>query len=331
MAMEEVPFENEHELDEWVSLNFQDFVPEALYLPGRMVSTTSGKGGVPDGFAFNLHDNQWYIVESELLSHRVWPHIAEQIVRFVVALQNPETRRIIRDQLFEALIELDKVEDACEAFDTTQERLLQQIELFIEGIDPQVLIFIDETNEDLYEMAQALSASVKVFRVRKFLVNDQVEYHSPDKRAPVLTTEASSEKWIPITEYDVVEALGGGEVRKGKGRFKYYEMESGEVIHVKRSKFHERNNYYWYGISPAVLERSRESGVTHMVFVMGGEGFVLVPLDVVEEFVRGTRFSSNEDGSVSHYHCLISPGLEPELYYSKDIPSFDLTDYFHQA
>lgn len=178
-------------------------------------------------------------------------------------------------------------------------------------------------------MAQALSASVKVFRVRKFLVNDQIEYHSPDKRAPVLTTEASSEKGIPITEYDVVEALGGGELHKGEGRFKFYEMESGEVIHVKRSKFHERNNYYWYGISPTVLERSRESGVTHVVFVMGGEGFVLVPLDVVEEFVEGTRYSSNEDGSVSHYHCLISPAPEPELYYSREVPSFDLSDFFH--
>ena len=34
-------------------------------------------------------EHEWYVIEAELLSHGVWPHIAEQIARFVVATQNP--------------------------------------------------------------------------------------------------------------------------------------------------------------------------------------------------------------------------------------------------
>jgi hypothetical protein len=200
--------------------------------------------------------------------------------------------------------------------------------VFIEGIDPDVLIFIDDTDEDLYEMAQALSVLVKIFRVKKFLVNGQAEYYSPDRYTPVLTTEATPEKGIPITEFHVTEALGGGEVKAGAGRFKSYAMADGTVIHIKRLKFYERHDYYWYGITPSALQQCHKRGVTHVVFVMGGEGFVRVPLDLVAEFVKSTRYSSSEDGSVSHYHCLISPGPEPQLYYSGEVPSFDLSGYY---
>ncbi len=329
MAIIEADYESEEELDSWVEQNIEAFIPGAIYLSGIRISTVSGKGGIPDGFAFNLENNQWYVIESELLRHGVWSHIAEQIVRFVVALQNQETRKDIRDHMFETLLNQKKVDFACSALDTNPERLLQQIELFIESVDPHVLIFIDETNEDLYEMAQALSSPVKIFRVTKFLVNGEPEYHSPDKHAPVLVTDATPEKGVPITEYDVVEILGGGELNTLPGRFKYYIMEDGSTLFMKRSKYHEKHEYYWYGITPQIIDRCFESGVTHIVFVMGGEGFVKVPLPVVQEFVSKTRYSKNEDGGVSHYHCLISPGPESELFYSKEVPSFNLAEFFH--
>jgi hypothetical protein len=120
----------------------------------------------------------WYVIEAELLSHGVWPHIAEQLPRFVVAMQNPATRRTIRDILFESITENDYVDEACNDLNTTPKRLLQQIGLFIEGIDPEVLVLIDETNQDLQDQAHALSAQIKIFRVKKFLVNGKPVYHS---------------------------------------------------------------------------------------------------------------------------------------------------------
>jgi hypothetical protein len=331
MSIVEAPFDNEAELDVWVSENIEAFLPGAVFLPGCRVTTASGKGGVPDGFAFNLREREWFIVENELLGHGVWSHIAEQIVRFVVATQNPDTRRLIRDRLFEVLIESESLGDACEVLSTTVERSLQQIELFIEGIDPQVVIFIDDTNQDLYDLAQALSTPIKIFRVKKFLVNGQTEYHSPDRNAPVIVTEPMAEIGVPITEYDVVEILGGGDLEMGAGRFKCYRMGDGSAIYIKRSKYHSRQDYYWYGITPSSLERCVECAVTHIVFVMGDEGFVRVPIATVQGFVENTRTTNNQDGTVRHYHCLISPGPEPQLYYSQELPRFDLTEHYQSV
>lgn len=125
MSIEEVAYENEKELDKWVAESIDAFIPDAMYLPGIRVSTISGKGGIPDGFAFDLENNQWYVIESELLQHGVWPHIAEQIVRFVVAMQNQEARRAVRDHLFEAIVDSETTEQACEVLRTSPERLLQ--------------------------------------------------------------------------------------------------------------------------------------------------------------------------------------------------------------
>ena len=130
MSIIEADFENEKELDQWVSENLELFLPGAVYLPGIYVATTSGKRGLPDGFAYDLDAQEWYLLEAELLSHRVWPHIAEQLTRFVVAIQNPETRRIIRDHVYDSIIDRDEVELACEMLETTRERLFQKPFLF---------------------------------------------------------------------------------------------------------------------------------------------------------------------------------------------------------
>lgn len=80
MAMIEAPFDTEKELGDWVRDNLDLFIPGAINIPGHQVSTTTGKRGVPDGFAFNLREKEWFVIEDDLLAHGVWTHIAEQIV-----------------------------------------------------------------------------------------------------------------------------------------------------------------------------------------------------------------------------------------------------------
>lgn len=53
---------------------------------GFSVSTPSGKRGVPDGFSFD--GRRWYVVKCELLNDGIRPHVAEQMVRLVVATKN---------------------------------------------------------------------------------------------------------------------------------------------------------------------------------------------------------------------------------------------------
>ena len=104
MAVQESKFDNEAELEQWVFANLQDFLGECVRVGKFQLVTSSGKGGIPDGFAFNFTTRDWCLIECELLKHGVWPHIAEQITRLVVAVQNPDTLRAIRDRLFEKIL-----------------------------------------------------------------------------------------------------------------------------------------------------------------------------------------------------------------------------------
>jgi hypothetical protein len=262
-----------------------------------------------------------------LLKHGVWPHIAEQVSRFVVALQNGDTLRTIRDRLFEHVLATDVAAEVAQLFGVGVERLLQQIELFVESVQPNVAIFIDETNQDLNDFAHALDIPTKIFRIKKLIVNGSPEYYSPDEAIPVITT-SPEDKIIPGThDFDVVEQLGGGTVVAGEGRTKCYDLGDGRVVHVKRSKFHEKNNYYWYGINHNSLEHVQNLGATHFVFVLGEWGFATVPIETVVEYCHHAKVSKNLDGTVRHYHVLISPEPEPELYWSQDTSRHDLTSF----
>jgi hypothetical protein len=149
MPIAEATFDNEEELETWVTANVSIFLGDCVYLSKFQITTSSGKNAIPDGFAFNFATREWYLVECELLRHGVWPHIAEQITRFVVALQNPQTLRKVRDRLFEFLLTRGLAESVAARLETSAERLLQHLELFIEGIQPSIAIFIDDADQDL--------------------------------------------------------------------------------------------------------------------------------------------------------------------------------------
>ena len=326
MSITESSYNSEKELQDWVFSNINTFIPAANLLNGFQITTASGKNAVPDGFAFDFENKEWYLIECELLSHGVWPHIAEQITRFVVASKNPDTLRKIRDRLFEYLVEKNITDEICTALKTTSERLHQHIELFIEGVQPNLVVFIDETNRDLEDMMQALDIPTKVFRIKKFLVNDTPEYYSPDSNEPALQTEPLEKG--QTEEYDIIEILGGGKLESTVGRLKCYKLDEGSVIYVKKSKYYDKNDYYWYAITPQSLKYIEEHNVSYVVFIMGAFGFAKVPLSIVTEFLKNTGATKTPDGIVKHYHLLISHGPEPELYWSNDRPKFSLGEYF---
>jgi hypothetical protein len=86
MSIADAQFENEKELQDWSFANLSTFFGNATLLPGFRITTPAGKHGIPDGVAFNFEQRSWWLIECELLSHGVWPHIAEQ-----VALLKPPT------------------------------------------------------------------------------------------------------------------------------------------------------------------------------------------------------------------------------------------------
>jgi len=66
MTITDASFDVEQELQDWTFAHIDTFFGECILLPGFRVSTTSGKQGVPDGFAFNVTQGAWWLVECEL-------------------------------------------------------------------------------------------------------------------------------------------------------------------------------------------------------------------------------------------------------------------------
>ena len=82
----QTPFDNEEELENVVIENYEYiFGPNSFYLPKKLIKTGDGTGTIPDGFAIDLENKKWFIVEAELLKHSVWSHIAPQVSKQIIA------------------------------------------------------------------------------------------------------------------------------------------------------------------------------------------------------------------------------------------------------
>jgi hypothetical protein len=266
VAISDAAFDSEIELQTWSFANCGTFFGNSILLPGFRITTAAGKHGVPDGFAFNFDQRAWWVVECELLKHGVWQHIAEQTTRFVVATRNPATLRQIRDKIFEKVLTDDKRDAAAKALKTDSTHLLQQIELFLEGVSPSLAIFIDDTDQDLLDFCDALDTPTEIYRVKKFVVNGQPEYYSPDRNQPAVTFDSIGERQEGSTVFDVIEQLGGGEVVSSKN--KCYRLQDGRVVKVQYSKLHDRHQAYWYGINPSSYSQAKSLGCTYFIFIM---------------------------------------------------------------
>lgn len=327
MSITDAAFEVEKELEKWVHENAHNFFGDCILLPGFRITTPSGKHGIPDGFVFSFTRRSWWIVECELLKHGVWPHIAEQLTRFVVAGRNDQTYRQVRDKLFEAIMAKELESAVAESLGTDTTRLFQKLELFIETVPPSIAVFIDETNQDLNDFCNALDVPTEIYRVKKFIVNGATEYYSPDKSAPVVSTEPEETSGPSSSLFDAVEQLGGGDVVNS--RLKIYKLSNGEIVKVQYSKLHEKHQAYWYGINPSSFEVAKSDGCTHFIFVMGLDGFVKVPISKVESYLASAYTTKNGDDTIRHYHIHISPAPDVVLKGYSNAEDIDITPEFH--
>ncbi len=327
MPITDAPFDLEKELEAWVHLHVSNFFGDCILLPGFRITTASGKHGVPDGFVFNFFTRSWWIVECELLSHGVWPHIAEQLTRFVVAGRNSATLRQVRDRLFEAVIAQGRATDVAKQLRTDAVRLFQKIELFVESVQPSLALFIVETNKDLTDFCDSLDVPTEIYRVKKFVVNGSLEYYSPDRSSPILITQPDDEANTGSIVFDAIEQLGGGELVINE-RLKLFRLSDGRLVKVQYSKLHEKHQMFWYGINPSSFEAAQSAGCTDFIFVMADEGFVTVPIALLKDYLRTAHVTRYADESIKHYHIHISPPPDVVLKGYASAPDIDVSDTF---
>lgn len=229
------PFDNEDELEQVVIANFEYmFGPSAIYLPKKLIRTGDGAGTIPDGFAIDVSDRKWYLVEAELLHHGVWKHIAPQVSKQVIASLQPLSRKMIEDLAVE---EYQQNETAREKFsdENIGEINVRKVLSEILEKEPLIGIPIDAISDDLKEWARTLRYNVKLWKITKYVDfnnHNNVVYEFPEEFKPELDTE--EEKLTPsessISRYDasISDLLDVGLLSVGQTILMPYKPRNGQ-------------------------------------------------------------------------------------------------------
>lgn len=203
------PFDSEAELEQVIVENYEYlFGPTSFYLPKAKIKTADGVGTIPDGFAIDIGQRKWYLVEAELMHHSVWNHIAPQVTKQILASQQSITKR--------TLVDLSVTQYKSDAY--TKEKFdelniaeinVRQVVGDILDTEPIIGVPIDGVTNDLRDWARTLKYNVKLWVVSKFVeLNNplNIVFEFPEEFKPVLDTEEENKPQKPNTEiaqYDV--------------------------------------------------------------------------------------------------------------------------------
>jgi hypothetical protein len=237
------PFKSEAELENVVVENYEYlFGPSSLYLPKAKIKTADGGGTIPDGFAIDIAQKKWYLVEAELMHHSVWNHIAPQVTKQILASQQTSTRRVI----INLAVELYRSDASTkEKFDELNiaEINVRQIIGDILDTDPIIGVPIDGITNDLKDWARTLKYNVKLWLVNKFVEFNNAEnivFEFPEEFKPVLDTEQESNeknnnnynenKNSEISRYDVevTDLISANLLNIGQKLFMTYKPRNGQ-------------------------------------------------------------------------------------------------------
>ena len=202
-------FNSENELEQVVINNYEYlFGPDSFYLPKTIIRTGDGAGTIPDGFAIDINQRRWYIVEAELGHHDVWNHIAKQVSKQIVASLQLITKRNLEDISVNLYNRDEYTKEKFTNLNITSVDVRKVIRDILET-DPIIGIPIDYIPNDLKDWARQQRHNVKLWIVNKFVeFNDptNIIYEFPEEFKPVLDTEEESEPPkanTEITRYDV--------------------------------------------------------------------------------------------------------------------------------
>lgn len=230
------PFDSEAELEQVIVDNYEYlFGPTSFYLPKAKIKTADGVGTIPDGFAIDIGQKKWYLVEAELMHHSVWNHIAPQVTKQLLASQQAITKRTLVD-LAVAQYKADPYTK--EKFDDLNiaEINVRQVVGDILETDPIIGVPIDGVTNDLRDWARTLKYKVKLWVVSKFVELNKptnIVFEFPEEFKPELDTEEESQPQKPNTEiaqYDVelIDLINAGLINVADKLIMAYKPRNGQ-------------------------------------------------------------------------------------------------------
>ena len=203
------PFVDEGELEKVVVDNYEYiFGPDSIYLPKALINTSDGFGTIPDGFAIDLAANRWYIVEAELLKHDVYRHIAPQVIKQIIAAQQPFSKKYIIELAITQVQKDDVTKEKFSGLNIKEIDIRRKLSDILEK-EPSIGIPIDKISNDLKEWARTLRYEVKLWIINKYVEfknQKNIIYEFPEEFKPELDTEEESKPKIKteLNRYDVL-------------------------------------------------------------------------------------------------------------------------------
>jgi len=202
----EAHFSNEQEIEDLVINNSEYFFgPSSIFIPKKLIKTKDGFGTIPDGFAIDITSRIWYIVEAELNHHSLWDHIAPQVTRQILAVNQPVTRQLLTEILIQMITEDDSIKEKFDDEDIEEIDIRRVInEIF--QTPPIIGMPIDEVSNDLKEWAETLRNDVRLWIVKKYTQFENPEiiaYNIPEEFRPTVEITQNESKDSSIKSYDV--------------------------------------------------------------------------------------------------------------------------------
>ena len=189
------PFENEAELEKVVIDNYEYlFGPDSFYLPKTLIRTADGAGTIPDGFAIDLGQKKWYVVEAELGHHDVWNHIAKQVSKQIVASLQLTTKQKLEDISADLYEKDEYTKEKFSSLGIASVHVRKVIRDILQD-DPIIGIPIDMIPNDLKDWARQQRHKVKLWIVSKFVElnnTSNIVFEFPEEFRPALDTEEES-------------------------------------------------------------------------------------------------------------------------------------------
>ena len=212
---QETEFDDEAELEAVVEKHAKLlFGSDTIYLSRKMlVRTVEGRGTIPDAFVIDYENDEWYIVEAELIAHGVWRHIVPQITSQIVACLNQDTRNLLTDRVLEHI-----AKDARLKLDP---HLPQRVVTILRK-EPTVAIPIDISCDDLEALARTQKMAVSIWVIAKHESHNQrgrVAYQIPsDNEASIVAqpTETSISVVRRSSSKSIAALIEGGLLESGE-------------------------------------------------------------------------------------------------------------------
>ena len=169
-------FTSENELKKMVVENADYFFGQSsFFLAKELISDKDGFEKITDGFAVDIANRKWFLVNVALAKHNVWSHIVPQAVKQLVSAEQSTTKQLIIELIMQLLREDNNImkkfngagygNDKEGVFENEARGVLEEIF----GKSPVIEIPIDSISNDLWSWTETLKANVKLSIVKKYV------------------------------------------------------------------------------------------------------------------------------------------------------------------